>query len=80
MAIDNTFELLKMVDDRDVRNWKGVPQARKGTVRIELTVTSREFNSKMVRPNRQSSSMLKFMHLRHQGGKLLRRIAMKTLV
>lgn len=50
MEIDVAFKSLKIVVDWKVRNLKRVPQVRcvrEEMISIELTVTSRNFNSKM---------------------------------
>lgn len=50
MAIDVAFKSLKIVVDRKLRSPKRVPQVRcvrEEMINIELTVTSRSFNSKM---------------------------------
>lgn len=58
MTIDAAFNFLKIVFDKKARCWKKIPQvnsARKENIRIELTVTLINFNTKTMRPNCQSS-------------------------
>lgn len=59
MAIDVIF--FKIVGDREARSRKRVPwvkNARKRTIRIELTVISSYFKGKTKRPNHQSITTL----------------------
>lgn len=43
-------------------------------------VAFNNFNSKIMRPNCQSSSRPKFMKLRYKRGKLIRKITMKIFI
>lgn len=56
-----------MTGKKESRN--KVPQARSAgeyTINIELTVTSKNFSSKMVRPSCQSRIEIKFVKLKDQ--------------
>lgn len=60
MVTGVAFKFLKIVGGRVARNRKILPQAR-STIIIKYTVACRLFNSKIVRPNVQSCSKLKFL-------------------
>lgn len=85
MTIDIAFKSLKIVDERKAISRNKVPRARGATekknrietIRRELKLRSRNFSSKIMRPNCQSSSALKFVKLRYRRRKVARTITMK---
>lgn len=63
MTLDLNFFMI--VDGMKRRSWNSIAHARstrEETTNIELTVKSRNFNSKMVRPRCQSRTLFKFMN------------------
>lgn len=72
-----TFKMLKIVVDRKTAIRKRHPEARRTReeiISIEFTITTSNFNSEILRPNGQSSIVLKYIKSRYQRGKLIRTI------
>lgn len=62
MMTDTTPRPLKIAVDRKAESGKRVPQARRKS--IELTVTISNFNSEIMRPSCQYSTVFKFVKWR----------------